>query len=267
MVPSMIPNHWPVPLALLIASLAVTLIVALRYMLASGLFAFITGRMRPGLYAGKATQMGKEIRWSLLSAAIYGVPAGIVLWGWRKLGWTEIALEWDTLPAWYWPVSVLIYLFVQDTCFYWSHRAMHRPRLFRLAHAVHHDSRPPTAWTAMSFHPIEAITGAIVVPVLVFFVPIHVSALGVVLTIATVMGVTNHMGWEMFPRWLVHSPLGHWLITASHHERHHEDYRCNFALYFRFWDHVCGTDRGLSRRIVEAAGHNLTPAPGTVPAE
>jgi Delta7-sterol 5-desaturase len=266
MVHIMIPAHWPIPLALIVAGFAVTVIVALRYLLTSGLFAFLTNRMRPGLYAGKGAQIGKEIRWSLLSAAIYGVPAGIVLWGWRNFGWTEITLDWDGLPAWYWPVSVLIYLFAQDTWFYWSHRAMHRPRLFLLAHAVHHHSRPPTAWTAMSFHPIEAVSGAILIPVLVFIVPIHLSALATVLTIATIMGVTNHMGWEMFPRWLVHSRLGDWLITASHHERHHEDYQCNFALYFRFWDRLCGTDRGLSRRIVEAAGHGAL-TPEGVPAE
>lgn len=266
MMDSMIPAHWPVPVALLVAGLAVTLIVALRYLLASGLFAYATHRLRPGLYAGKRTQIAKEIRWSLLSAAIYGAPAGIVLWGWRHLGWTKITLEWSALPAWYWPISVLVYLFVQDTWFYWTHRAMHRPHLFRLAHAVHHHSRPPTAWTAMSFHPIEAVSGAIVVPLAVFVVPIHLSALGVVLTIATVMGVTNHMGWEMFPRWLVHSPLGKWVITASHHERHHEDYQCNFALYFRFWDRLCATDRGLSRRLVEAAKHGPNPS-GAVPAE
>ncbi len=59
------------------------------------------------------------------------------------------------------------------------------------------------------------------------------------------MGVTNHMGWEVFPNWLVRGPAGNWLITASHHQRHHEKYRCNFGLYFRFWDRLCHTDRGL----------------------
>jgi lathosterol oxidase len=49
---------------------------------------------------------------------------------------------------------------------------MHAPRLFRLMHAVHHASRPPTAWAAMSFHPYEALTGAIVIPLLVFVIPI-----------------------------------------------------------------------------------------------
>lgn len=251
----MLPADTPVPLALLIVSGAATLIVALRYALTSGLFAWLTARARPGLYDGKSAQIRREVRWSLLSAAIYGAPAGIVLWGWNHHGWTQMTADWGALPLWYHPLSVLIYLFVQDTCFYWSHRWMHRPKWFRIAHAVHHDSRPPTAWTAMSFHPVEAVTGAIVIPVLVFLVPIHVAMLGVVLTVATVMGVTNHMGWEMFPRWLVHSPLGNWLITASHHERHHEEYRCNFGLYFRLWDRLCGTDKGLSRRIVAEAGH------------
>ena len=106
----------------------------------------------------------------------------------------------------------------------------------------------------MSFHPIEAVTGAIVVPLLVLVVPIHIAMLGLVLTIATIMGVTNHMGWEMFPRRFVHSALGGWVITASHHEKHHEDYRCNFGLYFRLWDRLCATDRGLSRKLAERTG-------------
>lgn len=137
-------------------------------------------------------------------------------------------------------------LFLHDTWFYWTHRWMHRPRPFRLAHAVHHASRPPTAWAAMSFHPLEALTGAVVVPALVFIVPVHVAVLGIVLLVMTVMGITNHMGWEMFPRALVHSRAGNWLITASHHHRHHEQYKCNFGLYFRFWDRLCRTDQGLS---------------------
>ena len=141
---------------------------------------------------------------------------------------------------------MLVYLFLHDTWFYWTHRWMHFPRVFAAAHAVHHASRPPTAWAAMSFHPIEAVTGAVVIPALVLVIPIHVAALGVVLGIMTLMGITNHMGWEIFPRRFIHSRAGDWLITASHHHRHHEQYQCNFGLYFRFWDHLCGTDRGLS---------------------
>lgn len=221
-------------------------IVALRYLATSGLFAYATGKVRPGLYAPLGGQIRREIGWSLLSALIFAIPAGIVAWGWDRHGWTQIYTAWDAMPLWYLPVSLVTYLVLHDTWFYWTHRLMHHRRIFPVAHAVHHASRPPTAWAAMSFHPVEAAVGAVIIPALVFIVPIHVAMLGVVLAIMTVMGVTNHMGWEMFPRAVVHSRLGGWLITASHHNRHHELYRCNYGLYFRFWDRLCGTDKGIS---------------------
>ncbi|AKQ41046.1 C-5 sterol desaturase [Aurantiacibacter atlanticus] len=233
--------------AIILAAAAMTGIVALRYVLTSGGFALATARVRPGLYDGLNPQIITEIKWSLLSAAIYGVPAGVVAWGWQERGWTLIYTDLSAYPIWYLPLSLLLYLFAHDTWFYWTHRWMHRPKWFRIAHAVHHASRPPTAWAAMSFHPIEAVTGAIVIPLLVFLIPIHVGILGLVLAIMTIMGVTNHMGWEMFPRWIVHSRLGNWLITASHHQRHHDEYRCNYGLYFRLWDRLCNTDKGLGQ--------------------
>ena len=239
----------PLWLAFLGAGAAMSVMVAVRYVLASGFFAWATRRMRPGIYQGQGAQIRREIGWSLLSAAIYGAPAGLIIWGWRHHGWTQIYSDMADYPIWYLPLSLLIYLFAHDTWFYWTHRAMHVPRLFRIVHAVHHKSKPPTAWTAMSFHPYEAIVGAVFLPAMVFLVPIHISVAGTFLAIASVMGVINHMGWEIFPRWLVHSRLGYGLITASHHERHHEEYRCNFGLYFRFWDHLCGTDRGFSARL------------------
>jgi sterol desaturase/sphingolipid hydroxylase (fatty acid hydroxylase superfamily) len=232
--------------AALLSAAVMTGIVGVRYLITSGLFAWITARVRPGAYAGLDHQIRKEIGWSLLSAAIYGVPAGVVAWGWQQYGWTRIYTDAGAYPLWWMPLSLLIYLFLHDTWFYWTHRWMHLPGPFRVAHAVHHASRPPTAWAAMSFHPVEAVTGAVVIPALVFFVPIHIGMLAAVLTIMTVMGVTNHMGWELFPRRLVESRVGHWLITASHHNRHHESYKCNYGLYFRVWDHLCGTDKGLS---------------------
>ena len=236
---------------LMFAAVSMSLIVALRCLISSGIFAWITVKLRPGQHDGLRPQIRREIKWSLASAAIYGVPAGLAFWSWRHLGWTQMYLDPLDYPVWYMPLSALIYLFAHDTWFYWTHRAMHWPALFRLAHSVHHDSRPPTAWAAMSFHPIEALSGAIVIPALVFLVPIHIGVLGLVLAVMTIMGVTNHMGWEMFPRWLVHSRFGKWVITASHHERHHEEYQCNYGLYFRFWDKVCGTDRGLTKRFAQ----------------
>jgi sterol desaturase/sphingolipid hydroxylase (fatty acid hydroxylase superfamily) len=231
--------------AILVSIVAMSVIVAVRYAAVSGGFAWLTKRRFPGLYAGRDPQIRHEIGWSLASAFIYGAPAGLLAWGWQEHGWTRVYTDVSAYPLWWLPVSVLLYLFLHDTWFYWTHRWMHRPAVYKRMHAVHHASRQPTAWTAMSFHPWESITGAVVIPALVLLIPIHVAALGVVLTVMTVMGVTNHMGWELFPRWVVHGPLGRWLITASHHQRHHDKFLTNFGLYFRFWDRLCGTDAGI----------------------
>jgi hypothetical protein len=75
-------------LAALLSALAMTAIVAARYLVASGAFAWATARLRPGLYRGQGPQIRREIGWSLVSAAVYGAPAGIVAWGWQARGWT-----------------------------------------------------------------------------------------------------------------------------------------------------------------------------------
>lgn len=233
-------------IAVVFSVLAMIAIVAVRYLLVSSGFDRLTRARHPGHYDGQRTQIRREIGWSLVSAAIYGVPAGVLAYGWRVHGWTQVYIDLGERSIWWVPTSIGIYLLAHDAWFYWTHRWLHRPKPFRVAHAVHHASRKPTAWAAMSFHPWEAVTGAVVIPALVLLVPIHVGALSAVLAIMTLMGVTNHMGWELFPAWLVSGRVGKWLITGSHHQRHHENYRCNYGLYFRFWDRLCGTDRGLA---------------------
>ncbi|TPE63602.1 sterol desaturase family protein [Sandaracinobacter neustonicus] len=251
-----------VPTTALWVSLAgMCLIVAVRYLAISGLFAWSAKKIRPDIYAPAdpkkaarmARQVKREIAWSLSAAVLYGLPAGLAAHLWATRGLTEIYVDPNAYPLWWIPVSVLLYLAIHDTWFYWTHRAMHHwPWLFKKAHAVHHESRPPTAWAAMAFHPWESLTAAWLIPALTFVIPIHIAALGVVLTIMTFFGVTNHMGWEIFPRRWIEGWFGRHFISASHHHVHHERYMSNYGLYFRFWDKLCGTDKGLSPELLAA---------------
>ena len=59
----------------------------------------------------------------------------------------------------------------------------------------------------------------------------------------TIVSVTNHSGFEILPDRIMKSFVGRNWISAAHHNLHHLNYQCNFALYFRFWDKVMGTDR------------------------
>ena len=139
----MLSTDHPGWTAAALSALVMTVIVAVRYLVTSGAFAWATRRVRPGLYRGLDRQIRKELGWSLASAGIYGAPAGLVAWGWQQHGWTLIYTDPSAYPVWWLPVSLLVYLFLHDTWFYWTHRWMHRPRVFRLAHAVHHASKPP----------------------------------------------------------------------------------------------------------------------------
>jgi sterol desaturase/sphingolipid hydroxylase (fatty acid hydroxylase superfamily) len=244
-------------LALALLALQLGVIVALRYLVVSGIFAWLAARRRPDVYrpadpvkkARMARQVRREIGWSLLSAGLYAAPAAIAFAAFER-GGTKIYLDMAAMPLWWVPLSIFLYLFAHDAWFYWTHRAMHHwPVLFRTMHAVHHESRPPTAFASMSFHPWEALSAAWLYPVMVFLVPIHPVALAVVLTIATFMAVTNHMGFEIFPRAWVHGWFGRQIITASHHDVHHSRYNSNYGLYFRFWDRWLGTDSGLRERF------------------
>ena len=94
--------------AIALSALAMTLIVGVRYLIASGGFALATRIRHPGLYRGLDGQMRREVAWSLASAAIYGVPAGVVAWGWQNRGWTLIYTDVAAWPLWYLPVSVCL---------------------------------------------------------------------------------------------------------------------------------------------------------------
>jgi hypothetical protein len=55
----------------------------------------------------------------------------------------------------------------------------------------------------------------------------------------------------MFPSNVVHEKVGQWLITASHHELHHQRYRCNYGCISAIGT-GCRTDSGWgsSRQLV-----------------
>ena len=248
--------------SLTVTFLALTAIIALRYAMISGLFYWLLwGRAPEKVRAIKLMKgtpgpgaVRREIEWSLLSSFIYAAPAAVVIELW-KLGVTAVYTDIDAYPLWWIPVSVFVYLFLQDTYFYWTHRAMHHPALFRTMHRVHHESRPPTPWAAFSFHPYESIVGAVFPPLLALFIPIHVGAVLFILTLMTMAAVFNHCGWEIFPKWWLRGPPGRHLITAAHHDLHHKNPRTNYGLYFRFWDKLMGTD------VMESEYDFLKPRP------
>lgn len=244
-------------LELLITFVNLTGIIWLRYFMIAGVFYYMLWG-RPAEKVGARCLTPKrpdrakvfhEIRLSLASSVVYAFPAAVTLEAW-KAGGTAIYTDINGILGWlYIPISILIYLIIQDGYFYWTHRAMHHPKLYHWMHAGHHKSKQPTPWAAFSFDLPEALISAWLLPVAAFFIPIHIGAALAVLTIMTMCSVVNHAGWEVYPKSWTDGFMGRHFITASHHNRHHTKYTTNYGLFFRFWDRVMGTDGGLSQEV------------------
>jgi sterol desaturase/sphingolipid hydroxylase (fatty acid hydroxylase superfamily) len=185
--------------------------------------------------AYKTGQFKKEVKWSMVTALIFAISGAISLVLWQK-GFTKIYIEANDYPLWWIPVSFVVAMIVHETYYYWLHRWMHNPKIFRIVHKVHHDSNITSPWTAFSFHPLEGVLQAIFLPVLLLVLPLHLYVLLIQLTIMTFSSVINHLDIEIYPRKFHQHFLGRWLIGATHHSLHHKQFKYNFGLYFTFWD-------------------------------
>jgi sterol desaturase/sphingolipid hydroxylase (fatty acid hydroxylase superfamily) len=182
----------------------------------------------------------REIAWSLLTSLIFAVGGALLLQAWRR-GWTGIYLDVNERSLAWLPLSFALLALAHETYFYWTHRWLHHPTLMRLAHRVHHESHRPTPWTSFSFHPLEALIQAVIIPALVLVIPVHLGVLAAFLAFMTVLGVINHAGYELYPSAVLRNG---WLISATHHQKHHRAGRGNYGLYFTLWDRWMGTEKG-----------------------
>jgi len=187
--------------------------------------------------------ISKEILFSVLTLLIYCGASWLVFYC-RKAGMTKIYLNIDQYGWYYFIFSVMIMVIVHDAYFYWTHRLMHLPKMFKWAHQIHHHSSNPTPWAAFSFHPIEAVISIGIIPIIVFLIPSHPFALFTFLTYMTLMNVMGHLGYETFPLGFRKNTIGKWQNTSMNHNIHHQDSHCNYGLYFTFWDRLMHTYNG-----------------------
>jgi lathosterol oxidase len=144
--------------------------------------------------------------------------------------------------VYFFAVFPLLFL-MHDTYFYWMHRLIHHPRLFRLFHLVHHRSVNPSPWAAYAFHPLEAFAESLIFVIFLFTIPITFWHLVVFFLLSLVYNVYGHLGFELYPASFNKHWLGRWINTSVSHNLHHRHFNGNYGLYFLFWDRIMGTLR------------------------
>jgi lathosterol oxidase len=159
----------------------------------------------------------------------------------------------------YFILAFPLLLLIHDTYFYWMHRLMHHPKLFRFFHVVHHKSTNPSPFAAFAFQPTEAFVEAGVIIVYAFTIPVHVLHIFFILMIMTVYNVYGHLGFELYPKNFNTHWLGKWLNTSVNHNMHHQYFKGNYGLYFTFWDRIMNTlHKDYDAQYEEATDKNET---------
>ncbi len=237
------------PLNFLLLTAGMFAVILGRYLVIAGVFHLVFFVWFPNKWQQRRLakqnpdkhQFKKELRWSVATALLFAVAGSATTVLWQK-GFTRIYKDLDTFPLWYLPISLIVSLIIHETYYYWLHRWMHKPVIFKRIHKVHHDSNTTSPWTAFSFHPVEGLLQAIILPLTIIAIPMHYYVLIIQLTIMTFSSVVNHLEVEIYPANSHKNFFGKWLIGATHHSLHHKQFKFNYGLYFTFWDKLKKTE-------------------------
>ncbi|WP_207433106.1 sterol desaturase family protein [Sabulibacter ruber] len=223
-------------------------VLAARYLFIAGAAYLIFYTFLPQRFASRKIQAlfpkqkdyAREVGYSFFTFLVFALYGVVLSSNWVK-PYTRIYTDISEFGLAYFGLSVVMALVIHDAYFYWTHRFMHHPRFFKLFHLTHHKSVNPSPWAAFSFSPLEAIVEGGIIFVVAMLIPIHPLAIVLFLFFMTVYNVYGHLGYEIYPQWLVNSRLGKWLNTSTNHNMHHKFFKGNYGLYFRCWDEWMGT--------------------------
>ncbi|MEN9523529.1 MAG: hypothetical protein RL065_1906 [Bacteroidota bacterium] len=184
----------------------------------------------------------RDIVFSLLSIAIFASVAYVALYVFRPYNHVVYTSFEEFDKVWF-VLSVPYMLLLHDAYFYWMHRFMHLPSIFKMVHLTHHKSTNPTPFTAYAFHPLEAVLEAGIVMLIAFLVPVHKYAILIFMLIQIAYNVYGHLGYDFYSARFIKSKFGKWINTGVAHNQHHKNFKGNYGLYTLIWDRCCGTLR------------------------
>jgi Delta7-sterol 5-desaturase len=219
-----------------------------RYLIAACLVAAVVWvMMRTGFKSRKIqkrratmSDLRREVLQSVQSCIVYVIVTFGVIWA-RNNGLLQ-----PITGSQGWSMDLMLLgglILAHDAYFYWMHRALHTPLLYKTFHHAHHRSITPTPFAAYSFAIPEAFAEALIVVIWVAFVATPGWVLFAFLAFQITRNAMGHAGVELMPRWWLSTPLTRWINTTTHHDLHHNGgFNKNYGLYFTFWDKIMGTE-------------------------
>lgn len=240
-------------------ALKLLLNIAVRYLLFTGSFYLVFYVWKNKRYwASKIQQrypekqhIFREIKYSFFTVLIFGAIIMLTVIAGMK-GLTLVYTPLAKYGWFYYFFSIALMILLHDTYFYWTHRLMHWKPIFKYVHKVHHLSINPTPFAAYAFHPVEAVVEVGIIPLIAFTIPHHGTTLVIFGLYSLLLNVAGHLGYELFPKGFASHTLFKWHNTSTHHNMHHRLVKCNYGLYFNFWDRVMHTNHATYEESFDA---------------
>ncbi|MEQ8654558.1 MAG: sterol desaturase family protein [Kiloniellales bacterium] len=210
-----------------------------------------------------------SFRNQVLDNVFWSLASGVTIWTlfqvlyfWAAANGFAPLIDFADSPLWFLLWFPLIPLW-SSFHFYWVHRALHWPPLYRLAHALHHRNVNVGPWTGISMHPIEHLLyfSSVLIHFVVPSHPVH---------------VLFHFYLEGLNPAFSHSGYGGLVLAGKKrmatgdffHQLHHRYFRCNFGtaevpldrLFGSFHDGSAEATRRLRARLKEIHGGAKQPA-------
>jgi len=179
-------------------------------------------------------QVLDNMYWTLASGVtVWTAYEVLLLWGYAN-GYAAV-LAWSDNPVWFVVLFALL-PFWQAFSFYWVHRLLHWPPIYRLAHAVHHRNSNIGPWSGNSMHPIEHVLwlSSVMIHWVVASHPVHILFYQ---QMQVLSAVTSHAGFEGL---LVKDKNG-FALGEFFHQLHHRYHECNYGSSETHWDRLFGT--------------------------
>ena len=120
--------------------------------------------------------------------------------------------------------------------FYWVHRWLHWPPLYRIAHALHHRNTNVGPWSGMSMHPVEHLlflSGILIH----WLIGAHVIHILFHMQHQALTAATSHTGFEG----LLVKDRNRMALGTFHHQMHHRYFECNYGNLEMPWDKWFGS--------------------------
>jgi sterol desaturase/sphingolipid hydroxylase (fatty acid hydroxylase superfamily) len=193
---------------------------------------------RPLIRNGRAFSFRDQVKDNMF----WSIASGVTLWTayevlliWSFANGYISTLEWSGNQVWFVLVFVLIPIWYSFH-FYWIHRSLHWPPLYRLVHSLHHRNINIGPWSGVSMHPIETLFYYSSV-LIHFVVPSHPLHILFHLQFNTLAAVTSHSGFEaLLVGGKKRMDLGYFF-----HQLHHRYFECNYGIDEMPWDKWFGS--------------------------